>query len=72
MSDPTEEEELHGWLDNEISTLNMDELQRVNDYLARAQVWGLTESVLRLTRELCEEGYSLLESFDIACTYWDI
>jgi hypothetical protein len=72
MSDPTEEEELRVWLDNEISTLNMDELQRVNDYLARAQVWGLTYSMLRLARELHEEGYDLFESLDTACTYWDI
>jgi hypothetical protein len=72
MSDPIEEEELRVWLDNELSALSMDEFKRVNDYLARAQVWGLTYSMLRLTRELCEEGYSLLDSLDTACTYWDI
>jgi hypothetical protein len=68
----TEEEELRVWLDNELSALNMDEFKQVNDYLRRAQVWGLTEPMLRLTRELCEEGYSLLDSLDTACTYWDI
>jgi hypothetical protein len=72
MSDPTEEEELRVWLDNETSNMNSDSVRQVNDYLARAQVWGLTESMLRLTRELCEEGYSLLDSLDTACTYWDI
>jgi hypothetical protein len=69
----TEEEELHIWLDNELSNLSMDGLRQANDYLRRAQVWGLTEPLLRLTRELHEEGFlSLLESFDTACTYWDI
>ena len=73
LSDPTEEEELRVWLDNELSSLSMDKFKQVNDYLRRAQVWGLTESVLRLARELHEEGFlSLLESFDTACTYWDI
>jgi hypothetical protein len=73
MSDPTEEEELRVWLDNETSNMNSDSLRQVNDYLRRAQVWGLTYSMLYLTRELHEEGFlSLLESFDTACTYWDI
>jgi hypothetical protein len=72
MSNPTEEEELRGWLDNETRYLRVNELKRVEHYMDRAEIWGLTEPLLRLTRELCEEGYSLLDSLDTACLYWDI
>jgi hypothetical protein len=71
QSDPTKEE-LYTWLNEQVAKISLADFLKVSNYLDRAEVWGLTESVLRLTRELCEEGYSLLESFDIACTYWDI